>query len=179
MHVQAYQFVASAITAYPEIVRGDVVEIGGRNINGSVRPLFLQARSYLSTDLAPGRGVELVVDAREPSSFAVNSVETIVCCEVLEHTPPEPILRNVASWLKPGGYLIATMATEGRAAHSGLDGGALRKDEYYENVTAAQIRRFLEPHLKPLLLIVNDRMHDLYLLAQKTPILSTPKRDIH
>jgi hypothetical protein len=60
-----------------------VVEIGGRNVNGSVRELFHPECAYLSTDIAPGDGVDIVADG---ASLSLDiAADLVVCCEVLEH----------------------------------------------------------------------------------------------
>ena len=63
-----------------------VVELGARDLNGTVRDLFPSARGYTGVDLVAGPGVDVVADAadwrpREPAP------DLVVCCEVLEHTP--------------------------------------------------------------------------------------------
>lgn len=168
MHVEAYEYVRRVIAARPVVAQGDVVEIGSRNINGSIRELFKAASAYLGTDLAAGKGVDLVVDATDADALPAESFDTVVCCEVLEHAPVAPIVASAARWLRPGGFLIATMATTGRAPHSAVDGGALRPGEHYENVTEqAMLDALAAAGLEPVNVETNGRTADLYVLAQK------------
>lgn len=113
-----------------------VLDIGGRNINGTPRHLFPNATLYRVLDVAPGEGVEIVADAAtwEPD----RCYDVVVCCEVFEHTGVWPqILRTAYRALVPGGVLIATMAGPGRAVHSAVDGGPhLYDGEHYANVEA-------------------------------------------
>lgn len=81
MHAQALTYVQEAVASLPKPPRC-VVEIGGRDINGSVRPLFGDA-AYTATDIAPGRGVDVVADG---ATYTPDEApDCVVCCEVLEH----------------------------------------------------------------------------------------------
>lgn len=168
MHPAAYHFVRSVVEDVDPACLQNVLEIGARNINGTVRGLFPCGGRYLATDIEGGAGVDLVVDARDASLLPAASFDTVVCCEVLEHTPIEPILSSAFAWLKPGGILIATMAGEGRAPHSAVDGGELREGEYYQNVSA---KNALEALARVGFLAVtvehNDAAKDLYIVAAK------------
>lgn len=139
MHAAAYAFVERTVTQFGP---GEfVVELGGRDINGSVRGLFGVAR-YLTTDLAPGPGVDLVADGAtyEPGV----APDRVVCCEVLEHTASAAaIVGNALRIVRPGGLVILTAAGPGRAPHSSADGGPIRDGEYYENVDPDVLREWL------------------------------------
>ncbi len=136
MHDAARAFVASIVAQLPQSP-ATVVEIGARDINGSIRDLFVDAQ-YTGLDIADGRGVDVVADGstwRPPAP-----VDCVVTCEVLEHTRAAgAIISNAYKMLKPGGVFIATMAAPPRAAHSAIDGGGPRPGEYYRNVTEAQL----------------------------------------
>lgn len=126
------------VTTHAPTVPGHVVDIGGRDVNGTVRHLFADATSYTGIDLQPGFGVDVVGDftAWEPPHL----VDTVVCCEVLEHAPNwQDIVRHSADILNQGGRLILTCATDGRAPHSGIHGGALFPGEHYYNVPAEDL----------------------------------------
>jgi methyltransferase family protein len=130
MHAEAYGWVAGLA---PKSKPGVVLDIGGRNINGSVRDLFPEAESYTALDIAPGDGVDIVADAADWAPD--REYDTVVCTEVFEHTPRWPeICRTAFAALRSGGLFITTMAGPGRPAHSAVDGGGLRLGEYYGNV---------------------------------------------
>lgn len=138
MHAEAYDYVFRAAAG---LGPGRVVEFGGRMVNMadgkideslSLRPLF--NGDYLSLDVAPGHGVDIVADAA--TWRAVEPFDVVVCCEVLEHTDQgAAILESAWHALRPGGHAIFTMATDPRAPHSGVDGGTVRPGEYYGNVS--------------------------------------------
>jgi SAM-dependent methyltransferase len=166
MHETAYIWVRDQVAKLPD--RARVVEIGGRDINGSVRGLFpgpWSRHAYTSVDLVPGRGVDVVADGatftpREPP-------DTVVCCEVLEHAPDaEAIVRNAHAMLCPGGALILTTATTGRPEHSAVDGGRLRRGEFYRNVRRADLERWLSDFAE-VEIVVRRAPADIYALATK------------
>jgi hypothetical protein len=137
MHTAAHQFVAEKVAAL--VPPGSVVEIGSRDINGTIRDLFPAVDRYVGLDLFPGPGVDWIGDAREyePES----PPDLVVCCEVFEHMAEWPgMVRRVADWLAPGGVLIVTCAGPGRRPHSAIDGGwKLYEGEHYLNVSALRL----------------------------------------
>ena len=118
-----------------------VLDIGGRNINGTARDGFPNASKYVALDILPGEGVDIVANAAdwEPTE----QFDVVVSTEVFEHTPEWPeILRTMFNALKPNGLLVLTMAGPGRTAHSGHDGAPLDgsgRTEYYGNVEPREL----------------------------------------
>lgn len=146
-------------------VFGHVIEIGGRDVNGTIRTGVL-ADKYVSVDLRPGPGVDVVADGRSwrPTCLA----DLVLCLEVLEHCEHwRDLVANMAAMLRPGGELILTCATDQRAPHSGLDGGMVRAGEWYGNVGASDLlSTFCQAGLMPLVTMVRDNA-DLYAHASK------------
>ncbi len=162
MHLQAFNFVAAAIRR--RAARGPVYEIGSRNINGTVRHLF-DRDVYHGIDLVAGPGVDAVGDAATYTPPCVP--QTVVCCEVLEHTPlAEEIVRRVATVLPSGGVAILTMAGPGRPPHSAADGGPVRSGEFYRNVTPALLASWLTA-FQDVEIVENPEVGDLYATAVK------------
>lgn len=139
MHVEAFAWVEQHATEAPV----DVLDIGGRDVNGSPRALFPNAASYTVLDLFDGPNVDIVADAA--SWIPRREYDVIVCTEVFEHTASWPQICDTAfKACRPGGMLIATMAGPGRPVHSGIDGRrTLRPNEFYENVSPSVLRRVL------------------------------------
>jgi SAM-dependent methyltransferase len=130
MHQQAYEWV----DRHADADAARVLDIGGRNINGTIRDRFSGATEYVVLDIVEDAGVDIVADAatwRTDERF-----DAVVCAEVFEHTPVwREICATALAVLRPGGQFIATMAGPGRAPHSAMDGGpTLYPGEHYDNV---------------------------------------------
>lgn len=164
MHDEAKAFIMRTLERLGP--RERVVELGSRNVNGSLRMLFAEAY-YLGVDLRPGPGVMVVADAATYRPPAL--VDTVVCCEVLEHTASAPkIVENAYGMLVPAGVFIATMATEPRAPHSAEDGGPLADGEYYHNVGAMELYDWMFSSGFRRIAIEENRAHgDLYAVGFK------------
>lgn len=162
MHAAAFGFVQQAIEAHPP-APGLTVEIGGKDINGSIRPLFREP--YVSIDVAPGPGVDVIADG---SSYTPPEAPTcVVCCEVLEHAiSAHAILHNAREMLQSGGLLIVTAAGVGRMAHSAIDGGPLKLGEWYANVDRTDLRRWLDG-FTDIHIVQNVPDGDIYATAVK------------
>lgn len=158
MHAEARRFVSGH--AGPV---GIVIEYGGRDVNGGVRDLF-DAERWVSIDLQPGPGVDVVADAAtwRPTELA----DVVVCCEVLEHTDrAEEIIANAAATLRPGGRLLLTAACDDRAPHSGVDGGPVRPGETYCNVDTDDLARWLADGFKRWKIETHPDRGDVYAAA--------------
>ena len=138
MHAEAFQWVHDHATT-DEVT---VLDIGGRNINGSVRDLFPNATRYVALDIREGAGVDIVADAATWVPDA--EYDVVVSTETFEHTDVwREICTTAYAALKTGGTLILTMAGPGRGEHSAIDGGPIRPGEYYGNVDGEQLREVL------------------------------------
>jgi len=138
MHPEAMAWVAKH--AIPDARR--VLDIGGRNINGTPRDLFPGAELYVTLDILPGADITADASTWIPDRF----YDVVVCCEVFEHTDTWPQICGTAfKALAPGGLLIATMAGPGRPVHSGVDGGwQLHPGEHYGNVHPRDLAEALQ-----------------------------------
>lgn len=140
MHFAAYAAVAQMLQLVPPPTR--VVEIGSRDINGTVRPLFNGAM-YTGIDRVAGPGVDVVADGATYTPDAVP--DCVVCCEVLEHAANwDEIVRNMARMVAPGGSVFITCAGTGRTPHSSDDGGRLQYGEHYENIPHDMLKAAME-----------------------------------
>lgn len=128
MHPEAMAWVAKH--ADPEAKR--VLDLGGRDINGSPRDLFPGADVYRTLDILPGADITADAATWEPDG----EYDVALACEVFEHAVNwRAICATAFAALAPGGLFIATMAGPGRPVHSGVDGGPhLHPGEHYENV---------------------------------------------
>jgi SAM-dependent methyltransferase len=100
------QSLRSGVLAYP----GRILEIGSKNINGSVRQCFDSYLDYVGIDSEPGDGVDLVLDGKDIlDNFDAKSFDTVICCETFEHMPEFwKTLEAIHGVLKPGGLFLVT-----------------------------------------------------------------------
>jgi hypothetical protein len=159
VHKEAYDFVARVVKNYGPFERA--LEIGSYDVNGSIRPLFSGASTYVGIDVRPGPGVDVVASgATYQPSF---EPDCVVCCEVLEHTIDwQRICANAAKILPLGGVFIMTCASLGRPKHS-IDGVESRSPEYYRNLAKSEIEQVFERiGMGMAVCKVNAMAHDLY-----------------
>jgi hypothetical protein len=99
---------------------GRVLEIGSKNVNGTVRQFFPDAKSYTGTDVESGDGVDLVLNNEQLAlHFDIyDPFDTIIACEVLEHDMMFwETVRQLHMLLRVGGILIITTPTIGFPYH--------------------------------------------------------------
>lgn len=141
-----------------------VVDVGGRDINGTVRGCFPGA-AYTSVDLIDGPGVDVVADFAtwEPDDL----VDVVVCCEVAEHTEAWPeLVAHAADVLVDGGVLIFTAAGPSRAPHSAFDGGELRDGEWYQAVDPERLEEVLSGHFDDVTVVEDQALGDVWAVAR-------------
>lgn len=118
MHHSAMAFACSALTA--EDVAGKlVIEAGALDVNGSVRPHVesLGPASYVATDMRPGPGVDIVINAADLPGDGVQA-DVVVSTEMLEHAADwQAAMRGMITVLAPGGVLVLTTRSEGFPLH--------------------------------------------------------------
>lgn len=101
----------------------DVLEIGSRYVNGSVRPLierFFSPRNYIGVDIEPGKYVDVVIKAEEiVNHFGPESFDVVIATELLEHVNDwRLVINNMKEILKSGGYLYVTTRSRGFPFHA-------------------------------------------------------------
>lgn len=140
MHDAVLDYVRHAIDTHG--LGGDVLDLGGRDVNGTTRHLFADARRYLVVDQADHPSVDIVADAATlnlPDRF-----EVVVCTEVLEHTEAAAdIVAAAFDHLRPGGCFVATMAGPSRRPHGMSGGPDPLPGEWYRNVSPDDLQQWL------------------------------------
>jgi hypothetical protein len=122
-----------------------VLDLGGRDINGSVRDL-LPAAKWTGLDIEPGPGVDLVHDATMPWPEGFDRFDLVVCTEVLEHVEHWPaLLRTAAQALEPDApeVLFVTCASTGRRPHGASGEMDPPPGEWYANVPPELLKAHL------------------------------------
>lgn len=99
---------------------GNVLEVGSRCINGTVRTILQnKATNYTGIDIEPGDCVDLIINGEDLLyHFPPGYFDTVVCCETLEHTVrPWIIVEKMKTVLKLGGHLWISTPTFGFPEH--------------------------------------------------------------
>ncbi|MHC4091687.1 MAG: class I SAM-dependent methyltransferase [Planctomycetota bacterium] len=171
-HKEQMDFVASVQVKFPQLFRGNaisVLEIGSRNINGSVRDFF-RAGTYVGLDLSAGPGVDVVCHAADyecqPGSFDV-----VISCEALEHDVRwRDTIAAACRALRPDGGLIITCAGPARGEHGTHRHTPLDSPEtngYYGNLSPGQLVQSLRCDFKMLGVFLERGDNDVYLFMVK------------
>jgi SAM-dependent methyltransferase len=141
MHDAVLDYVTNAISDHG--LGGDVLDLGGRDVNGTTRDLFPDATSYVTVDIAEHPSVDVVCDAADldlPDRFDV-----VVSTECLEHAERAPdIVAAAFRHLRPGGVFVATMAGPGRHEHGASGESFPPAGEWYRNVAPDELERWLK-----------------------------------
>lgn len=122
-----------------------VLDLGGRDINGSIRDLLPYA-TWTGVDVAPGPGVDLVHDCTRPWPGDGPLFDVVVCTEVLEHVEQwQRLLSTCAEALAPAGpqFLFVTCASDGRPPHGAAGGPVPLPGEWYRNVPPGTLHEAL------------------------------------
>jgi len=138
MHPAVYEWVGKFATDEPV----SVLDLGGRDVNGTCRPLFPNAAPYVVIDLIQAADVTIVGDAAKWNPN--RRYDVVLSTEVFEHTSRWPEMCATARRaLAPGGVFVVTCAGPGRAPHSGVDGEQVRDGEWYANVNPDDLELML------------------------------------
>jgi SAM-dependent methyltransferase len=140
MHEAALAFVADTVSRR-DLDGGDILDLGGRDVNGTTRHLFPRAQLYITVDIEPHPSVDYVCDAGDLNLD--DRFDVVVSTECFEHTNRAPdICATAYRHLLPGGTFVATMAGPGREPHS-ASGGPVGS-EFYRNVNTDELGEWLE-----------------------------------
>jgi len=140
MHQQAWDWVQHIAAQLNPA--GRVMDQGGQNVNGDIRPLFRGVTEWISVDLAATPGVTVVADAGDYTH--PEPCDIVVSTELLEHTPRGyDIIKRAYESLKPGGHYIITTAAPGRPEHSATGEPYLKDGEHYANISYDELNNWL------------------------------------
>lgn len=170
MHDSARTFLTgvSATWRHP---RNAVVEFGSLNVNGSAREV-IDALSWWGIDLVNGEGVDQVADAARWDPPDGVYIDTVVCTEVLEHTPDgAAICANAYRILAPGGVFLVTCAGPGRTPHGAHGQLHPAAGEWYAGVTVTQLAGWLHDagFVHQAVVAESWQQRDVWALAIRNP----------
>lgn len=111
-----------------DIYRKRVIEIGSKDVNGSLRPYIekLGCNQYIGVDIEPGKGVDVICNAEDIiERFGKESFDVVISTELLEHVKNwKKVINNIKDICKDNGIIILTTRSKGFGYHDfGLDGG--------------------------------------------------------
>jgi len=98
---------------------GRVLEIGSKDVTGSIREFFTDANEYIGTDMERGFGVDKIIDAHDLlKHFKASSFDLVICNEMLEHdNAPWLTIEIMHKLVKKNGLLLISTPTFGFPLH--------------------------------------------------------------
>ena len=180
-HADQFEFVGLIKKHFPTaFAGGKVLEVGSLDINGSVRSFFA-ADSYTGVDVAEGPGVDEVCQG-QLVDHPTGAFDVVISCECMEHNPYwVETLSNMFRMTKPGGLVIISFATTGRAEHgtsrtAGSDSPLSISIgwEYYRNISMSMFKRSFgfDYWFDDFVMLPNWHNCDLYFVGVKKPSAS-------
>lgn len=116
-------FVDIALDSPEEFKNKRILEVGSRNVNGSVRNIIEKRappKEYVGVDLEEGECVDLVVPAEEIADyFGEESFDVVISTEMLEHVEDwRLVIDNMKKVLRPGGMIYISTRSYGFQYHA-------------------------------------------------------------
>jgi SAM-dependent methyltransferase len=92
-----------------------VVDIGGLDVNGSLRPYFIKQKiNYICVDMEAHPSVDIVVKPGEKLPFETGSIDMVISTSCFEHDPCFWItFREMCRIVKPNGYIYVSAPSDG------------------------------------------------------------------
>ncbi len=122
MKLEILHIIESTMLVKTEVVGKNILEVGSRNVNGSVRGLMdpLKPKSYLGIDIETGEGVDVLCNVYDiVEKYGEGKFDGVVCTEVLEHVEDWRLaVLNLKTVLKVGGFLIISVPSIGFHYHA-------------------------------------------------------------
>jgi hypothetical protein len=140
-----------------------VLEIGGMNVNGSVRQ-YVRHETWHTVDIVDGPDVDEVADAGEWRPQV--SYDLVLCLEVFEHAWNWPsMVQTMFLACGMNGLVVATCATDPREPHDAYGAaGPPPLGQYYRNVNPGECVGFFGKYFNSVKMTVLDR-GDLQIVA--------------
>ena len=109
-HVRDY------VLKHKDKLTGRVLEVGSQDVNGSVRDIVPNA---IGIDMQAGRNVDIVCRSEDLlEHFEPESFDAVMSFDALEHIEDwRGTIEAMWSVLKPGGWMVMTMASPSKGRH--------------------------------------------------------------
>lgn len=118
MHIGNHEFLEHLNKQYPDhFTRSRVLELGSKDLNGTVRDHFVEPVEFVGIDISPGKCVDLVVAAKD-TVFEPDHFDVLITMSMIEHDPDwrESLTHNM-QWLRSGGLFVMCWGAEGNPRH--------------------------------------------------------------
>lgn len=114
MHFTSLKSGEAFAEAY-SVKNGIVVDLGGRNVNGSLRSFFESKQmKFVCVDMEADPSVDIVIPPGEKLPFEDGSVDLIVSTSCFEHDPCFWLtFKEMTRIIKPSGYIYVNAPTKG------------------------------------------------------------------
>ena len=107
MHYTSLKSGQAFSESYGKIPNSLVVDVGGRNVNGSLRSFFeTKGMNFVCIDMEADESVDIVIPPGEKLPFEYGSVDLIVSTSCFEHDPCFWLtFKEMTRVVKPSGYI--------------------------------------------------------------------------
>ena len=90
------------------------LEIGSYNVNGSLKDIIKNCKSYTGVDQFEGPGVDVVSDPNDPLPFEDNTFDVVYSSSCFEHDPAFWLtFKEMVRVLSPGGLMYICAPSQG------------------------------------------------------------------
>lgn len=114
MHDTALRIGCLAIDIYAGSGNNEILEIGAKNVNGSLRSHAGSATTYVGIDFEPGLDVDIVVTPDAPLPVADGRFDLVIASSVLEHDPSFwSTFLQMCRKARPGGFIYINTPSNG------------------------------------------------------------------
>lgn len=171
MHQEAYDgfkrmlAVAQDSNNFDRSAPWEGLDVGGRNVNGSVRA-ELPNTLWTGLDMRPGPDVDIVADAA--TWIPDRTYDIVIATELFEHAEKwREIIHTMWLALDPAGpgLFISTCASVGRPIHDANGNHSLPLGEWYSNVHPHVLRDELDKYFYAISVEYNPISCDAYAIA--------------
>jgi SAM-dependent methyltransferase len=114
MHTSAMTTARAFFAAYWQPGYRRILDVGSRDVNGSLREVAPEAAVYIGVDMVAGPGVDQVIDDSLKLPFADGDFDVLVSSSCLEHDPCFWLtVAEMARVVRPGGLIYLNMPSNG------------------------------------------------------------------
>ncbi|ABK42923.1 Methyltransferase type 11 [Magnetococcus marinus MC-1] len=101
--------------SHPAQTSKRLLEIGGQNVNGSIRDVAPEGIHYIAADFVAGNGVDVVLDDPYSLPYGENSFDYVMASSVFEHSQMFWLLHlEIMRVLKPSGLFYLNAPANGQ-----------------------------------------------------------------